>query len=252
MPLVVHDVSADGGVRTITLDAPPGNVIDMALCADLRLALASAAGDERSKVLVLCGRGRHFSFGASVEEHLPEQAPSMLDAVGGVVRDLIGFPYPTVAGVRGRCLGGGLELALACGIVIAEEDAVLASPEIRLGVLPPAAIALLADRRAEDVLLTGRDLSATEARNKGIVDIVTPTGALDETVSAFVAEHFTPRSPASLRVATQAVRAPRREAIEAGLAEAERVYREELLRLHDGAEGIRAFIEKRDPEWRNA
>ncbi len=252
MAVVTHATSPDGGVHTITLDSPPGNLIDMALCAQLRPALAAAATDERGKVLVLRGAGKHFSFGASVEEHLPEQAPEMLEAIGGVVRDLVGFPYPTLAGVQGRCLGGGLELVLACGIVIAEEGAVLASPEIRLGVLPPAAAALLQGRAAEDVLLTGRDLTAADAHRLGIVNLLAPTGALDESVDSFVTEHFVPRSPASLRMVTRAVREPQREAIEERLDAAERLYLDELLQLHDGVEGIRAFLEKREPEWRNS
>lgn len=252
MALVSHAASPDGGVHTITLESPPGNVIDLALCGELRPAIAAAADDERGKVLVLRGAGKHFSFGASVEEHLPETAPEMLKSIGGVVRDLIGFPYPTLAGVQGRCLGGGLELALACGIILAEKDAVLASPEIRLGVLAPAATALLTGRAAEDVLLTGRDLTATDAFRFGMVNLMASPGTLDEVVDGFVAGHFEPRSPASLRVATRAVREPQRAAIEERLANAERIYLDELLQLHDGVEGIQAFIDKREPKWKNS
>ncbi len=252
MEAVVHSSSPDGGIHTITLNSPPGNIIDLALCAELRPAIAAAAADDRGKVLVLRGAGKHFSFGASVREHLPEQAPMMLEAIGGVVRDLIGFPYPTVAGVQGRCLGGGLELVLACGIVIAEEGAVLACPEIRLGVLPPAATALLTGRAAEDVLLTGRDFTAEQAQRLGIVNSLVATGTLDEAVTAFVTEHFAPRSAASLRLVTRAVRDPQRRAIEERLVNAERLYLDELLHLHDGVEGIQAFLDKREPKWRNA
>ncbi len=176
----------------------------------------------------------------------------MLEAVGGVIRDLLRFPYPTVAGVQGACLGGGLELALACGIIIADEKATIASPEIQLGVIAPAATALLSGRGAEDVVLTGRNLAAAEAQRLGIVNVVAPAGELDATVAAFVEENFVPRSPLSLRVATRAVRGPQLEVWEARLAEAERMYLEELLPTHDGVEGIRAFIEKRQPEWQNA
>ncbi len=252
MAAVTHATSYGGGVHTITLDAPPGNIIDIALCAELRPAIAAAAADEGGKVLVMRGAGEHFSFGASVAEHLPEQAPAMLGAIGGVVRDLVGFPYPTVTAVQGRCLGGGLELALACGIIVAEESAVFASPEIRLGVLPPAATALLTGRAAEDVLLTGRDLTASEAHRLGIVNLLAPAGAIEEVVHSFVVEHFVPRSPASLRMATRAVRDPQRRAVEERLQAAERLYLDELLQLHDGVEGIQAFLEKREPRWRNA
>lgn len=249
---VSHTTSHDGGVHTVTLDAPPGNVIDIALCEQLQRAIATAAADEGAKVLVLRGAGKHFSYGASVEEHLPEKAGLMLEAIGGVVRGLVGFPYPTVAGVQGRCLGGGFELALACGIIIAEEGSVLASPEIRLGVLPPAATALLEGRGAEDVLLTGRDLGVTEAHRLGIVNAIVPAGALDESVDAFVVEHFVPRSAASLRMATRAVRERQLPAIEERLSAAERLYLEELVQTHDGVEGIRAFLEKRAPSWTNS
>lgn len=249
---VRHDVSTDGAVHTLTMDKPPGNVIDMALCNELRPAIAAAAAAEDGKVLVVRGAGKHFSFGASVEEHLPEQAPAMLEAVGGVIRDLIGFPYPTVAGVQGACLGGGLEVALACGIIVAEESAKLGNPEIQLGVIAPAATAMLSGRAAEDILLTGRNLTAQEGYNFGIVNVVALEGELDETVNAFVETNFVPRSALSLRIATRAVRDQRRPEIERRLAEAERIYLEELLPTHDGVEGIKAFMEKRPPEWRHA
>lgn len=247
-----HDVSNDGAIHTITLDKAPGNVIDIALCGQLRPAIDAAAESNDGKVLVLRGAGNNFSFGASVEEHLPDRAPEMLSALGGVIRDLIGFPYPTVAGVQGSCLGGGLELVIACGIVIAEENATLATPEIQLGVLPPAASALLSTRAAEDLVLTGRSLTAEEARHTGIVNLIVAEGTLDAEITAFVSKHFVPRSALSLRLAARAVRDGRRPEIERKLDEAERLYLEELLPTHDGVEGIRAFMEKRSPVWRNA
>jgi cyclohexa-1,5-dienecarbonyl-CoA hydratase len=249
---VRHDVTADGSVHTITLDRAPGNVIDIAMCERLRPAIAAAAESVDGKVLVVRGAGKHFSFGASVEEHLPDKASHMLEALGGVIRDLIRFPYPTVAGVQGSCLGGGLELALACGIVIAEEGATLANPEIQLGVIAPAATALFTGRAAEDLLLTGRSFTAGEARSMGIVNKIAANGTLDEAVDTFAEEHFVPRSALSLRVATKAVRGRRVEEMEQRLTEAEDLYVEQLLPTHDGVEGIKAFIEKRRPEWTNA
>jgi cyclohexa-1,5-dienecarbonyl-CoA hydratase len=248
---VNHDISADGAVHTITIDRPPGNVIDIALCGQLRPAIQKAAASADGKVLVIRGAGRHFCFGASVEEHLPETAAEMLAAFGAVIRDLVGFPYPTVAAVQGRCLGGGLELALACGILIAEEGAVLASPEIRLGVLAPAAAALLPRRATEEVLLTGRDLTAVEALSLGILNSVVPDGRLDNAVDGYVDEHFVPRSTSSLRLATGLVRRLNGRRVGERLAEAERTYVEDLLSTHDGVEGIRAFMAKRPPQWRN-
>ncbi|MDP2623514.1 MAG: enoyl-CoA hydratase-related protein [Actinomycetota bacterium] len=244
-----HEASLDGAIHTLTMDKQPGNVVDIALCRELLDALERAAAAPEARVLVLRGAGRSFCFGASIAEHLPEEAPAMLRAIGAVVRLLVGFPYPTVAGVQGRCLGGGLDLALSCGIVIAEEDAILGVPEIRLGVFPPPVTALLAGRAAEDVILTGRDLTADEAQRLGIVNRVVAKGTLDEAIAEYTLAYFVPRSAASLRVATKAVRAGRREEVERRLAEAEALYVDELLALRDGSEGIRAFIEKRPPEW---
>ena len=249
---VHHDVSPDGAVHTITIDKPPGNVVDIALCRQLLDAIESAAEGDAGKVLVLRGAGKHFSFGASVEEHLPDKAPEMIAGLGAVIRALMGFPYPTLAGVQGSCLGGGLELILACGIVIADEAARLACPEIQLGVLPPAATALLSRRVAEDVLLTGRALTAEEAKDMGIVNVVAEQGDLDEVIDTFVQKYFVLRSALSLRIATRAIREPGRIELEQRLNEAERLYIEELLGTHDGVEGIRAFLEKRPPVWRNA
>ena len=247
-----YDVAADRSVHTITLDSAPGNVIDIAMCERLRPAISAAAESVDGKVLVVRGAGKHFSFGASVEEHLPDKAAQMLAALGGVIRDLIRFPYPTVVGVQGSCLGGGLELALACGIVIAEEGSTLANPEIQLGVIAPAATALFTGRAAEDLLLTGRSFTAQEARSMGIVNEITADRSLDEAVDTFVRKHFVPRSALSLRLATKAVRGRRVAEIEQRLAEVEDLYLDQLLATHDGVEGIKAFLDKRQPEWTNS
>jgi cyclohexa-1,5-dienecarbonyl-CoA hydratase len=119
-------------------------------------------------------------------------------------------------------------------------------------VLAPAATALVTGRTAEDILLTGRRLSASEAHRLGLVNQVVPDGGLDEAITAFVAEHFLPRSALSLRMATKAIRQGRAAEFESRLAEAERIYLEELLPTHDGVEGIKAYLEKRSPEWQHA
>ncbi len=250
--VIRHEVAKGGAVHTITLDQSPGNVIDIAMCEQLSAALDDAASSTDARVLIVAAEGRHFSFGASVEEHLRPTAPAMIAALGGVIRQLIGFPYPTLAAVQGRCLGGGLELVLACGIVIAEEGAIFASPEIQLGVLPPAATALLAGRAAEDIILTGRSFTAAEAKSAGIVNVLAPHDDLARTTDAFVGTHFVPRSALSLRLATKALRNSRLAVLEGRLDEAERVYLEELLPTHDGVEGIQAFLDKRPPDWQNA
>lgn len=252
---VLHDVSHDGAVRVVTLDSPPGNVLDGDMCRTLTREIEAAANDRSAKLLVVRASGKHFSFGASVEEHLPDQAAGMLEAMGDVVRGLAGFPYPTIALVQGRCLGGGLEVALACGQVMAERGAIFAAAEIRLGVFAPAATAFLQSgvprAVAEDILLSGRDFSADEAWRYGLISQLVEDGQLDETLQALVAAHYLPRSAASLRVATATLRDLWSAAFNDRLAAQEQTYLTDLLSLHDGSEGIRAFVEKRNPEWKN-
>ena len=244
-----------GGLLTLTLDAPPGNVLDIELCGVLSGLLEEAAAKPDAKLLVVRAEGKHFSFGASVEEHLPDKAEAMLAAMGGLVGRLASFPYPTLAAVQGRCLGGGFELALACGLLFAEEGAVFAAPEIKLGVFAPAASALLVDRLprglAEELLFTGRDLSADEARAWGLVNRVSAKGGLDGAVADWAKEQLMPHSAASLRQATAAWRGAWAAAAKERLQRLERQYVEELLPLHDGTEGIRSFLEKRAPKWEN-
>jgi cyclohexa-1,5-dienecarbonyl-CoA hydratase len=253
---VTVDRTLEGEVY-VRLDNPPGNVLDTKLCGRLLAALGEAAAYDDAKLLVLAGTGKHFSFGASIEEHLPAGAPDMLAQMRAVVVALYAHPYPTLAAVRGRCLGGGLEVALACDMVIAERSAVLAAPEIRLGVFAPAATVLLQASVprcvAAEVLLTGRDLSAEEALRYGLINRVVDDGELDMAVAELAAECFAPRSAVSLRQATAAYRdacdTRRIGRIAEELGRAERRYLDQLLPTHDGVEGIRAFLAKRQPAW---
>ncbi len=253
---VVVDRTTAGAIN-VCLDSAPGNVLDIELCDRLCGVLAEAAADEEAKLLVLSSNAKHFSFGASVEEHLPEKAPTMLARMSAVIGALYAHPYPTLAAVRGQCLGGGLEAALACDMVFVEQSAVLAAPEIRLGVFAPAATVLLQSSVprcvAAEVLLSGRNLSADEALRWGLVNRVVADGELEAAIAELAESSFAPRSASSLRQATAAYRAACRtrtpERISQELAAAELRYVEELLPTHDGVEGIRAFLEKRDPEW---
>jgi cyclohexa-1,5-dienecarbonyl-CoA hydratase len=253
---VVLERRGQGEVH-VRLDVPPGNILDTGMCGRLLAVLAEAAAYEDAKLLVLSSSGKHFSFGASVEEHLPEGAPDMLAQMSALVAALYAHPYPTLAAVRGRCLGGGLEVALACDMIFAERSAVLAAPEIRLGVFAPAATVLLQASVprcvAAEVLLTGRDLSAEEALRYGLINRVVDDGELDAAVATLAADCFASRSATSLRNATAAFRnacsTRRIGRIAEELGRVEAHYLDELLPTHDGVEGIRAFLDKREPVW---
>jgi cyclohexa-1,5-dienecarbonyl-CoA hydratase len=239
-----------GAVLHLLLDAK-GNLLDEAMLGDLAGALAAEGDDPRLKAIVFEGAGANFCFGASVAEHTRERAPAMLRQLHGLFRRLAAVSLPTVAVVRGVCLGGGLELAGWCSFLFASPDAKFGQPEIKLGVFPPMASLILPWRlggaRALDLCVTGRTIGAAEARDRGLVHEVAddPTAA----AARFVGEHLLPRSGSSLRFAERAARHGLHRALEETLPALERLYLDELMQTPDANEGITAFLEKRPPRW---
>lgn len=243
-----------GAVRRIVLATPKANILDGAKIAMLSEAFEEARRDTDLKAILLEGEGDHFSFGASVPEHLPGAFEAMIPAFHEMFRRLLETSVFTIAAVRGQCLGGGLELAAFCHRVIASPSAKLGQPEIVLGVVAPVASVILPERMgrpaAEDLCLTGRVIDASEARAKGLVDEIAddPT----EAALGFVRRHLLPRSASSLRVAVRAARVGWTERFLDSLAAAERLYLDELMVTADAVEGLQSFLEKREPVWRNA
>lgn len=245
----------DGRLLDLVLDAPKGNVLDVATMSELRRALAAARDDRHLRMVLLRGAGGNFSYGASVPEHSPERAPEMLHAFHALVRDVAAFPAPVCALVEGKCLGGAFELVLAAHFVLAAPGAAFACPEIKLGVFPPVLAAAGAARLGpvfEALLLGGDPLPAERAHALGFVTELVPSGAAPlEFALAWYARVVAPLSAFSLR---QACLAARRgsgllEALGAPLDRAEKQYLSALLPSHDGNEGITAFLERRAPVW---
>jgi cyclohexa-1,5-dienecarbonyl-CoA hydratase len=204
---------------------------------------------------VLGTEGPHFSFGASVQEHLPEHIAATLSALHGLLRTVADAPAPVITAVRGQCLGGGFELVLACDLIFAEEGAQFACPEIKLGVFAPAASALLPVRigqaAAANLLLTGEPLTAVQAANLGLAARVV-AGNLEDAVAISLETDFLPRSPSSLGFACRAARLAVRRALDQDLPRLENLYLRELMLTPDAVEGIRAFLDKRSPQWARA
>jgi cyclohexa-1,5-dienecarbonyl-CoA hydratase len=243
----------EGQVACIVLAAPKANIVDQAMIAELESAFDGLAARRDLKAIVLTGEGPNFSFGASVQEHLPEQISGTLARLHALLRRIAEAPAPTIASVRGQCLGGGLELALACDLVIAEETPQLGCPEIQLGVFPPAASALLPVRigagPAASLVLTGTSVTGTAAAAIGLLARTAGPGQLETVLAKWLAADFLPRSPSALRCAALAVRRPLMHALEHDLPVLERLYLQDLMSEPDAAEGIRAFLEKRPPSW---
>lgn len=247
------ELQRDGRLARITLAAPKANILDRTMVSDLDAIFEELERHRELRAIVIEGEGAHFSFGASVEEHLPEHIEGALTRLGNLLRRIAAAPAPTIAAVRGLCLGGGLELSLACDLIIAEESAELGVPEIKLGVFPPAASALLPVRigsaGAASLILTGRSWSGREAHQQGLVAHTAADGSLSQAVDAFIDEHFIGRSAAALHHATRAVRAAVVHALHEELPKLDRLYLNDLMNQPDAEEGIRAFMERREPKW---
>ena len=232
---------------------PKGNILTCDMLDAMRTGLESIAQNPHVKLITIEGAGSDFSFGASVFEHVPQEIGRALQALDGLVVDLLEAPALTAAIVRGRCLGGGFELALACDLIFAATDSVFGVPEIKLGVFPPAASVLLPARvglsRAMPAIVTGEPESAEAWRNSGLLSIVAPTESLDSEIDGWFDRHLAPKSAAALRHAAAAARSTTLDTVRSTLPAVERLYLDELMQTHDAVEGVDAFLEKRPPHW---
>jgi len=237
----------------LRIAAPPGNILDRAICESLTGAIREHAADPKLKAFLFTAEGKNFSYGASVPEHVVGKVEQFLPAFHGVFDALIDASLPTIAAVRGLCFGGAFELVAFCNHVIAARSAKFAVPEIKLGVIPPVACAILPWRvggaLAEDLILTGRDITAEEGARTGLVQRLCVEDELDAAVDELIEESIRPRSAAVLRIATRAARAPLYETMRRRIPELERIYLNELMGTVDANEGIAAFLDKRKPVW---
>lgn len=250
------DYTHDGAVARITLDDGKGNVLDSIMMGELQGLLNSFADNKDLKLITVEGEGKHFSFGASVEEHTKANAPQMLKAFHQLFYTILDLSIPTAAKISGQCLGGGLELALACNLMYADSTAKLGQPEVVLGVFPPPASLILplkiGSARAEELLITGQSISAEKAKETGLLNEVYETReAMDAAMDEWITKHILPKSASSLRYATKAARTAFAATLRQHLPELEKLYTSELMETNDANEGISAFLEKRDPQWTN-
>jgi len=241
----------DGALLRLRLARPKANLIDAAMIAALGEAFAEYRGNAGLLAALVDHEGPHFSFGASVEEHLPGACEQMLASLHALIGAMLEWPRPILMGVRGQCLGGGLELALAGNLLFAAPDAQFGQPEMKLGVFAPAASVLLPLRigqaRAEDLLYSGRSIDAPTALAWGLANEVADDPAA--AAAAYFDKHLAGKSAASLAHAVRAAREPFAELARARLDDVEALYLEKLMATRDAKEGLAAFMEKRAPKW---
>lgn len=228
------------------------NVIDIPMMQELVAALEEVEQQKSISTLVISGQGANFSAGVDVAVHRPQTVRQMLTEFHSVIRSLISSKKVTVAVVRGNCLGGGAELAMVCDMVYTARDAHWAFPEIKLGCFPPVAAvglaALVGQKRAAELILTGRQISGAEALAIGLANGAIDESELDSAVRE-VTDRLAQLSPSSLAVTKKAFYAWDAMHFDKGLARAEQIYLDELMQLADAQEGIEAWLEKRKPRW---
>lgn len=252
--LVRLAVDVSSPVARIVLRHKPLNVIDLPMMGELAQVLGEIETRPDVFVIVLSGGadGAAFSAGVDVAAHTPDKVEEMLRKFHTVIRLLIASKKVTVAVVHGQCLGGGAELAMVCDLVYTTASSQWGFPEIKLGCYPPVACAVLAalvgQKRAAELILTGRTITGGEAAEIGLV-----TSAVAEEELAAVLERTVCEllrlSPAALPLTKKAIYAWDAVHFDKGLARAEKIYLEELAKTADAHEGIQAFMEKREPKW---
>jgi enoyl-CoA hydratase/carnithine racemase len=247
-------IDTEGGVATIRIDRPPANALARPVSLELSEAAATVAGDEAVRAVVVWGGERIFAAGADIRKMVgygPDEIASDVGALEQACRDLEAIPKVTIAAINGFALGGGLEVALSCDVRFVAEDARLGLPEIKLGIIPgsggtqrlPRLVGLA---KARHLILTGRQVDAAEALAIGLVDRLAAPGevyrvAVDE-ARAFAA------GPLLAYAAAKRAMAAADQPLEEGL----RVEREAFVALfatRDQEEGMRAFLEKREPKF---
>lgn len=242
-----------GDVARILIDRPPLNILDLATIGRLRQELQTALADTTVSLVEIHGSPKAFCAGVEIGDHFPERAAAMLTEFHALIRSVLYARLPVITVVQGFCLGGGMELALASDFVVAAEDATFGQPEIAVGCFAPVASVLLPslipEKIALEMLLTGKQISGIEAERLGLVNRLAPAAALDLALARFRQE-LLGQSPAVIALARKAARLSSRAGFEASLRDAERIYMDELLKTEDAVEGLQAFLEKREPQWR--
>jgi cyclohexa-1,5-dienecarbonyl-CoA hydratase len=246
------EVEIKAPIAHVRLVNPPLNIIDHRMMRVLVRRLAEIEARADISVTLFEGDSRAFSAGVDIKAHLPDQIQEMLAGFHAVIGSIIASRNVTIAAVRGACLGGGAELAAVCDMVYTARDAAWAFPEIKLGCYPPVAVvalaALIGQKRASELILTGRQFSGDEAAAMGLANRSVEGEVLEAVVQRTLGE-LRQLSPTALAHTKKAMYAWDAIHFDKGLARAEKIYLDELISTADAREGIIAFLEKRPPKW---
>jgi cyclohexa-1,5-dienecarbonyl-CoA hydratase len=237
----------------VSLQNPPLNVIDIAMMEEMAEALVEIEARPDVLVIVFAGSGKHFSAGVDIAAHTADKVEAMLAKFHAVIHLLVSSKKVSIAAVHGHSLRGGAELALVCDLVYTAESATWGFPEITLGCYPPVAVTALAavvgQKHAADLILTGRSISGKEAANIGLANRAVSSEEVESVLQESI-EHLKKLSSAALAVTKKAIYAWDSIHFDKGLARAEKIYLDDLMTTEDAQEGINAFLQKREPLWK--
>jgi cyclohexa-1,5-dienecarbonyl-CoA hydratase len=247
-------IAIEAPIATIVLAHPPVNVIDIPMMEELTTVLADVEKRDDVCAILFRGEGKAFSAGVDISAHTPELIEEMLTKFHGVIRMIAKSEKITLAQVQGNCRGGGAELALMCDIVYTDIDATWGFPEIKLACYPPVACAALASvigqKRAAELVFTGENFTGRDAMLIGLATACGPAEEMQEYTQTTL-DRLSQLSGAALKMAKRAFYGWDAMHLDKGLARAEKIYLEELMKTEDVREGVRAWSEKRPPKWKN-
>lgn len=245
----------EGEAAFLTINRPPVNILDIATMEEMNDALDSLTDNTDVKVLVISGSGdKAFSAGVDVSDHTEDKVDKMLEVFHGIFRKMSRLDQVTVAAVKGLTLGGGCEVAIFCDMIFAAENVKIGQPEIKLAVFPPIALLVLPHlvglKRASELLLSGKVIDAKEAERIGLVNKVVPLESFDAGVHEFI-QPILELSSVGIKYSKRGIQLGLETTFSEGLKKIEKIYRDELMASEDAHEGLKSFLEKRKPVWKN-
>jgi len=246
--------SVEGAVARLTLHHPEHNLLNESLLRELADGIGIISETNSVKLIVLDAAGKVFSGGVDIGEYTAERAFSMLDAFHAACIAMIEAPQPVLVIVDGPAIGGGAELIAYGDLVVATPRARFALPEITIGMFPPLASTMfphiIGPKRALELVLTGEAITAEHARDLGLVNRLVPEAQLQAAVNELIGK-ITAQSGPVLGMAKKAVLGGMGVSLRDALRNSMSIFLNELYRLEDSQEGLRALLEKRKPQWKN-
>ncbi len=241
-------------IGRITFNIPPYNILNIEMMKEINQALTDFQ-KKSLKVLILDANGKAFSAGVDVSDHTKEKVNEMIHVFHDIFKNLRKIKAPTVALVNGAALGGGCEVATFCDLIIASEKSKFGQPEIKVGVLPPVAAAifpkLMGSKKALELIMTGETISANEAKDLGLVNHILPVENFETEAEKFIAEKLASNSAIILQLTKRAFMEGATQNYAESIKKIEDIYLNELMKTDDANEGLKAFLEKRQPVWEN-